>query len=422
MRKIIEAISSQPWLIREENFETIVAIAEGYGQDISALEKKVGRTLDTTNTVTKRDGTAIINITGPIFRYANLFTDISGATSTELLARDFAKAEDDSEVDRIILNIDSPGGQAPGIAEMATMVRESRTPVIAYIDGIAASAAYWIASAADTVIIGRASEAGSIGAMAELRVDNDGNKVTVISEQSPLKRPDPKTESGRKVYQERINSLAQVFVEDVASFRNVSVEKVLSDFGRGGILLGQAAVDAGLADRVGTFESLFGEEELMAQDAITIESLTTSNPEIVSALEKQGYDKGFLAGKVQGQQDEVARIQGVKAQSIPGHEATVEKMMFDGKSTGADVAIAIIQEQKVAQEMGLEAFRKNAPPVLEDIPAPDLKKDKKPEKMTLQEKWDNNVDGVADEFLSFDDYQAFTAANDKGLIKTLGGE
>jgi ClpP class serine protease len=67
-----------------------------------------------------------VTITGPIFRYSNLFTQISGATSTEILAKDIQTALDDPSVNRIVLNVDSPGGEVAGISELSNMILEGR--------------------------------------------------------------------------------------------------------------------------------------------------------------------------------------------------------------------------------------------------------------------------------------------------------
>jgi ClpP class serine protease len=403
--------------MEESWVETLCDIAQRKGEDLQALEAKIGKPLENTQNVYVRGSTAVIDVTGPIFRYANLFTRISGATATEFLARDFARADEDPEIDRIILNIDSPGGQAPGIAELASLIRESRTEVIAYIDGMGASAAYWIAAAANQVVISRTAEGGSIGAIFAVSVDEEKNTLTIVSKQSPKKRLDPKTASGLADLQERIDNIAQVFVEDVAEFRGVSVDKVLSDFGQGGLLLGQAAVDAGLADRVGTFESLFKEEKLMAQETvITLESLSANNPELVQAITKQGYDSGFAAGVEQGKKDEVTRIKDVKSQLIPGHEALVESMMFDGISTKADAALAIVEAEKTARSNAHVDFRRTAPTVVPDTeetvadPTAGMSEEEK-----LKYEFDNDKELQAKFAGDFEAYQAYREHTEGGV-------
>ncbi|KEZ65412.1 hypothetical protein C5I_0136090, partial [Pseudomonas syringae pv. syringae FF5] len=110
-----------------------------------------------------RNGVAIIPVVGPVFRYANLFTEISGATSTQVLATDLQSALDDPSIKSIILNIDSPGGVAAGINELADQIHagRARKRIVAYVGGTGASAAYWLASAASEIVIDETALLGS---------------------------------------------------------------------------------------------------------------------------------------------------------------------------------------------------------------------------------------------------------------------
>lgn len=280
-------VQSQPWMIVPEYLELIVSIAsrerdletiakgiaeatekrEERENSPAALAMKRGEPLGDNKRVRVRDGVAIIEIIGPIVRHGDFFSNISGATSTESLARNFGQALNAPGVNSILLFIDSPGGEAFGIGEFASMIAEraSEKPVLAYIGGYGASAAYYIAAAADEVVIDSSAMVGSIGTVMEA---NDYTKAyesrgikkhTFVSQQSPKKRPKMGTESGDREMQQLVDDMAQVFVEDVARFRGVSVEKVLEDFGQGGMMIGRAAVTAGLADRTGNFESVLSE-------------------------------------------------------------------------------------------------------------------------------------------------------------------
>ena len=255
MPKAVDFILAEPWCIQPEALEQILAIAQRVNSGPEALEAKLGRPLEKSRTVEMRGPVAVIPVRGPIFRYANLFTRISGAQSLEILARDFRTALKDKSVARIVLNIDSPGGQANGISEFAAMVRASEKPVTAYIDGAGASAAYWIAAAANEVVVSETAILGSIGVVATWRPGPE-REIRIISSQSPRKQSDPRTDGGRSEMQRVVDDLAQVFVTSVARYRNSDSERVLKDFGRGGLLVGAKAVAAGMADSLGSFESL----------------------------------------------------------------------------------------------------------------------------------------------------------------------
>src|SRR4051812_28771983 len=96
---------SHPWAIEESALRNLLSIADR-GGDVEALQRKFGARLPGARHVEVRDnGVAVIPINGPIFRYANLFTDISGATSIQVLATDMQAALDDSRVRAILFDI-----------------------------------------------------------------------------------------------------------------------------------------------------------------------------------------------------------------------------------------------------------------------------------------------------------------------------
>jgi len=116
--KILAAIQTEIWAITPEALNQIIAIAQGLG-DPEAVAAKLGRQLTNTHSVSVRDAVATIPVIGPIFRYADIFTQISGATSIQTLATDLQTAVDDPAIKAIILEIDSPGGMIAGVSEFA---------------------------------------------------------------------------------------------------------------------------------------------------------------------------------------------------------------------------------------------------------------------------------------------------------------
>lgn len=256
--RAFDVVCTMPWAIEPNTLRTILEIANRENLDIGAVEAQLGRPLDNAHTVTVRDGVATIPVDGPIFRRADFFTQVSGATSIETLATDLHTALDDPAVTAILLAIDSPGGAINGVQEFAAMVHEARDrkPITAYISHQGASAAYWIASAASDIVVAPTALVGSIGVIAAVPDPSKtkARDIEFVSSQSPKKRPDPTTQAGSAQLQATVDDLADLFIVDVAAYRGVSAETVMRDFGGGGMLIGQKAVDAGLADRVGTYE------------------------------------------------------------------------------------------------------------------------------------------------------------------------
>lgn len=279
--RLLDAAMSTAWAIRPEALRAILAIAAR--DDISreaisramahtpeaqaahvkavspeAVSARQGRRLPKTKRVEMRGSVAIVPIEGPIFRYAGMFDDISGASSVQVLAPDFALALEDPSVTAIMLHVDSPGGEVNGIAELGDMIYAARgkKPITAYVSDLGASAAYWLASAADRIVVAETAALGSIGVVMAVRdpSKDDRGEVEFVSSQSPNKRPDPNSEGGREQYQALVDTIGDIFVASVARNRDVSAEAVIGDFGAGGLLIGRGAVDAGLADAIGSYE------------------------------------------------------------------------------------------------------------------------------------------------------------------------
>lgn len=260
--RVTQAILNRPWCITQEWLSAILAIAQRDTPGLEAVEAQLGRKLEYTRTVTERGGVATIPVDGPIFRKANLFTAMSGATSLEVLAKDFHAALHNPQVRSILLAIDSPGGEATGVNEFAEIVYAARgqKPIVAYVEGLGASAAYWIASACDEIICDATAMLGSIGVVAAMDApDETGEEIVFVSTQSPNKRPDLRTDDGKLQIQSLIDATADVFVTAVARNRGVSTEHVLERFGAGGLKLGADAVEAKLADRLGSYEQTLAE-------------------------------------------------------------------------------------------------------------------------------------------------------------------
>lgn len=265
--RVFNHILSSDWAMLPDSFQLMLDIASGSHPGLKAVEAERGEELEYTYNVRVRDGVAIIPITGPIFRYANLFSYFSGGTSVSILARDFNAALNDTRVHSIIFEINSPGGEVTGISELANMIfnARGRKPMTARVGGHCCSAAMWIASACDDIRIDDTAILGSIGVYAAFldtkKADaKDGfRRIKIVSNQSPNKVPDPATPDGEKLIQARVDALADVFVQTVARNRGVSVATVLSDYGRGDVFVGQAAVAAGLADRMASLEETIAE-------------------------------------------------------------------------------------------------------------------------------------------------------------------
>jgi capsid assembly protease len=254
---LINAICNQPWLITEEWLQTIVEIAERENDPPQVISARLGRPLNNAPTAARREnGVAVVNIQGPMFRHANMLTEISGATTTARVAQDVGAALDDPAVRALVLAVDSPGGEATGIADLAELIRGASKPTATHVEGQGASGAYWLASACNEVVASPTAFLGSIGVVLGVRPQPQGGRVQVVSSGAPLKRQELLSAAGMTALQEKADAIEKVFVDAVAAHRRTTPAKVLDTFGRGGTLVAARALEVGMADRIGTLESL----------------------------------------------------------------------------------------------------------------------------------------------------------------------
>lgn len=219
-------------------------------------------------------GVAVLSLFGIVAQRMNMMDQVSGpgGTSTEQFAAAFRQAVADPNVKAIVLNIDSPGGSVYGVAELASLIREQVAkgdkPVVAQVNSLAASAAYWIASAAGEIVVTPGGEVGSIGVYTvhediSAAAEQKGVKVTYISagdfkvEANPFQ---PLADEARAAIQKRVDEYYSMFVDAVARGRSaalgrsVSRDEVRQGFGRGRVVGAKEAVKEGMADRVATLD------------------------------------------------------------------------------------------------------------------------------------------------------------------------
>lgn len=376
MSRVLHAIRSHRWGITEPALRTIIEVAERAGPGREAIEREEGRELRNEFETRVRDGVAIIPVHGPLFRYANLFTYLSGATSMEMLALEFSKAIEDPSVRAIVLDVDSPGGMVNGTQELAQLIYESRgrKPIVSFVSGMGASAAYWIASAADAVFAGSTAELGSVGAVIEVVDYTQADEMEgirtfqFVSSVSPKKRLPPDTEAGADELQQIVNDLGEVFVATVAEHRGIAREAVLERYGQGGLFVGQRAVDQGLADGVSTLEAVIqaaaslppgspglrtaisgGDAHPTSEDVMsdTPKAADAPTPATIEHLEAA---HGELIADVRqaAAAEERARILGIA--DLAGDAALKRACQEDASCTVGDAAQKILAHQAAAAE------------------------------------------------------------------------
>lgn len=241
---------------RGGDFEAAKRTAEGSS---AAFRGPIARGTPSQLTVVNR--TALIPI-GGLLTYESFWPG-DRASYTWIGAR-FGEAMDRDDVDRVVFSVDSAGGQVTGVSDLSQRIfnARGRKPMSGVVVGAAASAAYWLVSAAGPIVASRTSLLGSLGVVYSTldfsKHDSDRGieRIEIVSSQSPAKATDPASSDGRARIQAMVDQLAAVFIDEVARNRGISAQRVLSDFGQGFVLVGQHAVSAGLADRIGSLSEV----------------------------------------------------------------------------------------------------------------------------------------------------------------------
>lgn len=205
---------------------------------------------------------AVINVFGVVQQHPVM--DICGETgvSTERLTARVNAALADPNVKAVVLNIDSPGGSVFGVPEAAAGIFNSRgaKPIIAVANSFAASAAYWLASAADELVVTPSGQVGSIGVYSvhqdwSTAYEEAGVRHTLIKAgtfKAETLDIGPLTDEARDHMQESVDSYYADFIKAVAKYRGATVETVRETFGQGRMVRAADAVKLGMADRVET--------------------------------------------------------------------------------------------------------------------------------------------------------------------------
>jgi capsid assembly protease len=203
-------------------------------------------------------GIAVMAIEGTLVQKAGLLRPLSGMTGYDGIRQNFLTALTDPDIDAILLDIDSPGGEVYGLFDLVDTIYDARgtKPVWAVLDERADSAAYAIASAADRITIPRTGEAGSVGVLlvhidTSRALDAAGLTVRLITygERKADGNPyQPLAAAVATRVQADVDRIGELFVQTVARNRGIPADAVRAT--QAGTFLGSDAVEQGLADAV----------------------------------------------------------------------------------------------------------------------------------------------------------------------------
>jgi capsid assembly protease len=307
-------ISRQPLAITSEGLSLVMGILEaheagGTGNLGLAAEIRAQRQAAIGQARARAGGkTAVIPLHGVISSRAGSMEQQSGIVSPQEFASMVSDAAADPLISSILLHIDSPGGTAAGTPEAARAVANAKLskPVVAYVDGYGASAAYWIASQASRIVATPEAQLGSIGVIAShtdatVKAEKQGVKVTYFRStpgKAQGQQYEPLTDEVRAEIQADVDGFYNQFVDSVATGRGINPE-LLRGWNNAQVLFGSDAVANGLADRVGTFDDALAELQTLQTQPQTFPMAAVNQPMPKAAL----GDVRLVAGLFNGLTD-----------------------------------------------------------------------------------------------------------------------
>lgn len=264
---ILAAVCGEVWAIDHAKLSEILAVlahrAAGDTFTPAEIEARIGNR----GTGPRSQGAVgVLPIRGTIAHRMGGMDESSGGTSAERLGAMLHGMMADEALGTILLDVDSPGGTVTGVSELAGQLyaaREQGTKrIVALVNGMAASAAYWIASQAHEIVSIPSGITGSIGVFTahedlSKMLAEKGITVSVIS--AGKHKVDglpfaPLSDDHRAFMQARVDEAYAMFVKDVARGRGVSPADVRGGYGEGRALTAKDAKAAGLIDRIATVD------------------------------------------------------------------------------------------------------------------------------------------------------------------------
>jgi signal peptide peptidase SppA len=322
------------------------------------------------------DGVAVITITGSLINRGAWVGASSGETSYEGIQHQVAMAARDPRAKAILLDIESPGGEAVGAFEAAAAIRAvaAQKPTTAIANGMTASAAYALASGAQRIVATPTSLVGSIGVVMlhadySRFLDKKGVTPSLIFagahkiDGNPF---EPLTAGVREDLQREVNQYYDLFVETVAAGRRLmSPASIRQTEAR--TYIGRDAVDARLADDIGTFDDVLADLSARGRGRITVSLPTKGKPAMENtqeppavdaagtvtvtdeqrqakkAAKKRKFDAAVAVAVAEQMKGATTRLTAILASDkVKGREATALKLALASLAMSADEVTAFV--------------------------------------------------------------------------------
>ena len=342
-KTFVNKILSARLAIRKEDADVLASSDINYFDEKGNWKgsRKPDGEIDLVNNITFReDGIAVIHVDGALSYRSDFWSYWFGEDTYNSIEAAFDKCMADDDVKGILFDINSPGGEVGGCADLSDKIFNARGSkpygIVARTGGMMCSAAYWLGSSCEKVFTASNGTLGSIGVLCAFTKIKESILETqvVVSDLSKNKAPNPDDPEGLKLIKEELNSLAEVFIDAVARNRGTTAEDVKQNFGQGGVFIGDKAVAANLADGV------------MSIDEVC-ENMKSNGLNFNGGAAMATNVKGAEGGK-----PEAVDMEAVKAQAVADYKARVASIegVFEGLEISAEDKARFIDGDKTVAE------------------------------------------------------------------------
>lgn len=368
--KVASSIYRKPWLIEPQSAISLVDLLEQIKAGTNKFEKpestqqklfaneSVAIAPDNVFDAKTHAGyegkqVAIVPITGALMK-----ENFCGWFGTGAIRNELNKIKSTSSVKTILLLIDSPGGTVDGTQALAEAILTAQQETIAVVDGMAASAAYWIASAADRIVATSQTDiVGSIGTMISFYdrsqyLEDNGivlreYHADASKDKNKMMRQAMKGD-GKLLIKEMLNPTNDLFLAAVKNHRqgrNLNEEETLT----GKTFLADQAKALGLIDEVSSFDNIMN--QLLQKNNAMKFSLKTTFKNILSFL---GITPEANAESVELTDDQLNQIEA----ALPELKTTKEKVtQLEGQIQEKDQKISSLENEKTQLNQKIEQQR-----------------------------------------------------------------
>lgn len=383
---IADRVLGRPLLIHPTKAEVILQVLQGRlpidGVAASTLAPEANRF---TGSWTGADGKSrkfktvggvgIVSVVGSLVNRGAWIGTNSGLTSYEGIMAQLTEADEDPAIHTVLIDGDSPGGEATGMFAVAAKVRDmaTRKPVIAVVNDMAASAMYGIISGATEIVVSPTSIVGSIGVVLTHldrsgEMEKRGVAATLIYagrhkvDGNPF---GPLSEGVKADLQAEVAKFYDQFVSLVAQGRGAKLTEADARATEARTFLGQEAIDRGLADRMASFDAVLaslqsqkppragtakkGTRTMSGENTITQEAHTAA----VSAARAEGHAAGLAEGKTLGATAAKERIGAILgSDEAKGNPSLASHLAFKTDMSADDAKVALTAAGPAAPAAG----------------------------------------------------------------------